>query len=120
MTLTPEYVRRLIDDGTETYQPIAEYLILKTIQANPQIESNQLRLLMFSMMDAKRFNRAYKVTCQLKYNGLKVVLIRPNAKEQRWYASINPKVDLQSIIGHWYSQCNDLEFDPPVYRAKPR
>lgn len=115
MTTEPKDIRQLVDDGTEDYQPIAEFLILQTVAANPQLELNQLFLLLSGFMERSRFNRAYKVVSQLRYQNLKVVINRPNGKEQRLYLCINPQINLQQRIEEWYPKTSSLSFTPPTY-----
>ena len=111
MTMTPEDARYWVDDGTETYQPRAEYAVAKTIEANPQIEQNQLYLLLSTIMPKSRFDRAIAVLRQVKTNGTKLLAVRQHSKEQRYYYSIN--TDIAYMLENWYT--GHPQFDPPQY-----
>lgn len=114
MTMTPQDARYWVDDNTEDYQPRAEYIIAKTIEANAQIEQNQLFLLLSTFMPKPRFDRALAVLRQVKTDGNRLIVVRQHGKEQRYYFSLN--ADLAHMLEHWYS--GHPTFDPPVYVRK--
>ena len=121
MTTEPQNVRKWVDDDSESYQPVAEYILLTTIHQNPQIELNQLFVLLSGLMNRPRFNRAYKVVSQLRYNGFKVVVVRPNNKSNRTYLSVNSQLQITELLQTWYAeQHTNLHFVPPAYVTRKR